>query len=540
MAEHPINPQHNVFKKYRQVNYYINPYVFTPPVDLSTNTEIGGVAATISTPALLATKLGISVGSISNFTIVGSDIKCKITGTYAMNAWSNNTSITYFRDINNLVTNTPLFDNCTALSGLLEFKTPTTNGVSYLVTNSNVDIVSYPNVTSFYTQSFFENTTKKRDYYIPRCTALGTTSGDNSVFFGINSGSVIYVDPSLATNNGGNPDGDLQYAIGRGAMVKYVANFTVPNPVTTLSSGNIYNTAIQLNFTPPSSSNAIDFYRCYANGLFKNKIMASGDYITGLTASTSYALTIEAVDVYGNTSLISNTVSTSTNTTSYLAFRTIAAYHLSDGVDAKNGYNGTVGSSVTFSTGKNGNGANFIQNTNSKITIPYNSAFTFNNGTSDLPFSTSTWVKFTNTTNYFIFSKGASNRLYELTGGSSSLLFRLASNGNISNRIEVSTSFTPTVGVWYHIVSTYNGNKLNTGMNLYINGVLQSVTRSNFGTTYLGLSVASEPVYLGHFNPLTGYNLEGMMDECNWFNAELMATEVTNLYNSGTGLFYPF
>jgi len=86
------------------------------------NTYIGGVSGTISTASALATKLGISVGRISNFTIVGSDIKCKITGgSYVMSlsVFFEDTSLTYYRDIDNLVStityhnfnaNTSLYD----------------------------------------------------------------------------------------------------------------------------------------------------------------------------------------------------------------------------------------------------------------------------------------------------------------------------------------------------------------------------------------------------------------------------------------------
>jgi len=303
-----------------------------------------------------------------------------------------------------------------------------------------------------------------------------------------------------------------------------------------LSAGTIYDTAIQLNFTPPSSTNTIDYYECYANGVLKNKISGSGEYVYGLMASSSYDITVVAVDIFYNKSVVSNTLSSSTNTTSWLGENIVSAYKLGNGIDSKNEYNGTVGSSVTFSSGKDGNGANFIQNVNSKITIPYYSAFTFNDGVNDLSFSVSAWVKLTTTTNYFVFSKGVSSRLYELSGTPTTLLFRLSSNGNISNRIEVSASFTPVINTWYHITCTYNGNKLNTGMNLYVNGVLQSVTRSNFGSTYLGLSTASEPVYLGHFNPFSGYNLEGMMDELYFFKTELSQSQVTSLQTNN----YPF
>jgi len=84
------------------------------------NTYIGGVSATIGTASSLATKLGISVGNISNFSIVGSDIKCLITGSYGipLNAFNANTAITYYKDNDGLVTSlgSSSFASCTNLA----------------------------------------------------------------------------------------------------------------------------------------------------------------------------------------------------------------------------------------------------------------------------------------------------------------------------------------------------------------------------------------------------------------------------------------
>jgi len=44
------------------------------------NTYIGGVSATINTPALLASTLGISASRIKLFSTIGSDIQCAIIG----------------------------------------------------------------------------------------------------------------------------------------------------------------------------------------------------------------------------------------------------------------------------------------------------------------------------------------------------------------------------------------------------------------------------------------------------------------------------
>jgi len=322
MAEYPINPKQNVFKKYRIVNY-INSYVFAPPVDLTTNTEIGGVASTISTPALLASKLAIDVSRITNFSIVGSDIKCRITGSYSLlaSAFGSTSSITYYHDSEGLVnsfTEANTFASCTSLYSLLF------PGLSSILGSFNFNLtpllktIEIPYLLSAGNSSFaYASGSFVKKFYIPRCTSLGTSSGDNSVFSGITTGSIIYCNPALATNNAGGPDGDLAYAISQGATVRYVANYTASSPVTTLSSGTIYNTAIQLNFTPPSSTNTIDYYEVYVNGAYNKTILGSGEYITGLSVNTSYQLTIYARDIFYNKSLVSNIVTQSTSNYSY-------------------------------------------------------------------------------------------------------------------------------------------------------------------------------------------------------------------------------
>jgi len=318
MGEITINPIHNVHKQYRKVNL-VNSYIFTPPVDLSTNTEIGGVASTITTASALATKLGISVANISNFSIVGSDIKCKITGSYAIpsGAFANaGNGCTYYIDSDYLINTlnlTSFYDSSSFANNTVDFQNVTTvGGDAFGRCLANKYLLK--NVTSIGNSCFamLHGTAVCDYYYIPNCTLLGTSVGNNNVFINIKQGAKIYCHPSLATNNGGLPDGDVSAAATAGAVIRYVANYTAPSPITTLTAGAIYNTAIQLNFTAPSSTNTIDFYECYVNGVFKNNISASGGYITGLTQGASYDITVYARDIFYNKSVVSNSISVTT------------------------------------------------------------------------------------------------------------------------------------------------------------------------------------------------------------------------------------
>ena len=121
-------------------------------VAIAYNTYIGGVSSTISSASALSTKLGISVGRIENFTIVGSDIKCRITeGGYVIPslAFIGNTSITYYTDSDNLVTNigTESFKDVTLLKDL-DFKGVITLTGDAIARTSSINKVSLENCTS--------------------------------------------------------------------------------------------------------------------------------------------------------------------------------------------------------------------------------------------------------------------------------------------------------------------------------------------------------------------------------------------------------
>ena len=501
------------------------------------NTFIGGVSSTISTSAQLATKLGISNNRITNFAIVGSDIKCKITGSYANTFGFYDNELTYYDDKDGLCTSAGYIRGC---PNLYYWNTLNVTSFSSGYFGRECPLLKeaiFPNIINIYNSQFYESNCDL--FYIPRATTLGSTVGDNQVFNGIffldNVPKTIYCHPSLATNNAGAPDGDIAYAISQGATVRYVTNFTAPNPVTTLSAGTVYNTAIQLNFTPPSSTNAIEYYECYVNGVLKNTITASGQYITGLTPSTNYDITLKAVDIFYNKSVVSNTVTQSTNATSYLESRTIAAYSLAtNGVDAKNAYNGTVGAGVTFSSG-----AVFTNTTNSNIIIPDNNAFSFGNGTNDLPFSISFKINFSSVSaSQWIVNKrlnsGASDE-WAISYDASGLFYFLLLSNSGAAYIYITYSFTPTTGVDYIFTFTYSGGGV-SGMKIYRDGSLVTTTPNTVGT-YTKMPNGTAPVTIGAQGwNLTGARLTAKLKELYFFNDELTSTEVAFLQTSN----YPF
>lgn len=283
------------------------------------NTFIGGVSGNIGTPALLASKIAIDVSRISNFSIVGSDIKCTIMGSYELpiSAFTNNLFITYYRDLG----------LCTS------YESNTFAGAENLEIIDLIAVTSLKNTAGSFIRNY-----KLHTIYNPNCISYGSTVVSNSIFVSVGfTGCKIYTHPSMATINAGGVEGDLSSAIANGQIVRYISNRNLPNAVNDLSALKTYNTTVQINFsTPIGSVNSIDFYELYINGIYSKKIL-SGDYITGLSKDASYIFTVKAVDVFYNKSVLSNAITVVPNFTytdadalAYFSASTLTTYESKD------------------------------------------------------------------------------------------------------------------------------------------------------------------------------------------------------------------
>lgn len=82
-------------------------------------------------------------------------------------------------------------------------------------------------------------------------------------------------------------------------------------PLNVVASNNT-NTTIQLDWTASTDNVGVTSYLIYANGSLYSAAVSNTAVLTGLTQNTSYDFVIYAIDAAGNTSLASNTVTTST------------------------------------------------------------------------------------------------------------------------------------------------------------------------------------------------------------------------------------
>ena len=468
------------------------------------NTFIGGVASVITTSGALATKLGISVGTISNFTVVGSDIKCRITGSYSIqnNAFYGVSSLKYFNDVDGLVTSigASAFEGTSPRASFFYFKNVTSIGNRCFYNDNKVFLIGA--------------------LYIPNCTTMGSTVNDSGdVCFGINQRvSNLYVNPSMSTINSGGIEADIAYTSSFGfTNVRYVANFTAPNPITNLSVGTIYGTAVQLNFTAPTgSTNAIEFYEIYVNGVYNRTVTASGGYATGLTLNTAYTIEVKPVDIFYNKST-SNVVSATTATVLVYQDSLVSYYKLDSNSNDNWGSNNGTNTSVSYVAGKIGNAASF-NGTTSKITANFAGSIT-------TLASINFWVKLVNHTPSDALKTGILNITNEPSNSHYPFI-----DGNIYCGFFTDSRKTIGAGIvadrtQWHMV-TVTADSVSNIWKFYQNGIL--VTTSTVGS-FTMLSNGT----LG--KSLTTYFLNGLLDEVAIYNTALTQTEINLLYSSGQG-----
>jgi len=97
------------------------------------------------------------------------------------------------------------------------------------------------------------------------------------------------------------------------------------------------------------------------------------------------------------------------------------------------------------------------------------------------------------------------------------------------------TSAGLSLDTYYMITFVYSGSGGYTGMSIYLNGSTATTT----GNTNGSISDSSNNLMLGQRSDNTR-NSNAQIDEVGVWSRALSGTEVSELYNSGTGLSYPF
>ena len=88
-----------------------------------------------------------------------------------------------------------------------------------------------------------------------------------------------------------------------------------------------------------------------------------------------------------------------------------------------------------------------------------------------------------------------------------------------------------STGTWYHLTATYDGSNSASGIKLYVDGSVVTLSDASVGS-YLGMATGGS-LLIGKWS----YNdsaLDGIVDEVAIFDSELSASDVAAIYNSGS------
>ncbi len=196
-------------------------------------------------------------------------------------------------------------------------------------------------------------------------------------------------------------------------------------------------------------------------------------------------------------------------------------------------YNGTAQGGLTYSAGKSGNAFQF-NGTNAYVSLPDNSL----NLVGQISVSLWWYVDLTND-QVFIGNRqkngGSINHGWQFRYNTSSLIFRVM---NLTTDTEWGASnISATAGTWVHIVAIKNSS---SNFKAYVNNVEYNMIG---GTSAEPAYLANQKCTIG--NVWTGTAFDSYMksgsriDELYVWNKALTLTEIAELYNAGTGKFYP-
>ena len=193
--------------------------------------------------------------------------------------------------------------------------------------------------------------------------------------------------------------------------------------------------------------------------------------------------------------------------------------------DSVGSAHGVLTNGATYGTGKINNGFS-LDGVNDYVNI--SPSFGANYMANNKAHSYSSWIKPNNvvTSNAFIIQCGQSDNGTSMSLNNNKLRFFYDGG----NGIATSTgSQTITANVWNHVAISYNGSGL---VSFYINGVLDSTVSASWVN-----SVTTNITRIGSY---TGGALffNGGIDEVAIWSRAITATEVTELYNSGSGKQY--
>lgn len=163
-------------------------------------------------------------------------------------------------------------------------------------------------------------------------------------------------------------------------------------------------------------------------------------------------------------------------------------------------------------------------------------------GLNDLPFSGEWWVKITDLSAVRYFHRGAMEgaRISFYVDGLGKIAVDLSTQTSPSViRLSAKSSESIQVNVWYHVVVTYDGSKLLSGIKIYLNGNAIPIVDNSSGT-YAGLPQLSNDYLIE--SPIavnTSVYLHGKLNLHRRFNFALSSGQALSLFGSGSPIPLP-
>jgi len=316
--------------------------------------------------------------------------------------------------------------------------------------------------------------------------------------------------------------------------------------VTALAANTWYNIAVTYDGTT---------YKIYINGELESSQNGSAltwgangtnNFYIGRYATATYFFygLIDGTSIWNKALSLNEVIALYNSGTGYEATYPSSVSILTPSSNDGYGSNhGTLTNGTTFTTGKIGKAFTF-DGVNDYVALPNNSI----NITGD--FSISGWVYipsgYMGGNQIYILDNISANTWfnnpngYALSTYGNSILFDLCNNTNTNLTLTYNYGPGFPTNTWYHIVAT---RKSGVGSKIYLNGSLVASDSNTVNHTHL--ATVSKPCIGALDIPARGSvgyfaTANSRIDAVSLWNKELSSTEVTDLYNSGTGKQYPY
>jgi len=204
------------------------------------------------------------------------------------------------------------------------------------------------------------------------------------------------------------------------------------------------------------------------------------------------------------------------------------------------GPNTLVNTGVTYVAGKIGNAADFERGDTTDVLSISDASQSGLDFSAD--FSISAWLNLESIPSNIgvIVSKwnpsAASDLAYRFSVGYDDSRLYLETSSTGSNELASYCSWSPSTATWYHVAVTYDGGaSAGSRVKLYINGTSQTMLLDDAPAT---LPNSGQSFNVG--NNGTNRQFDGLIDMVGVWNVTLTSGEVSELYNAGAGIQYPF